>query len=214
MGVLMPFAGRGMLPFLSAEEPHKHAAPAPLPTELSPRKTTSSWKNWKKPTSFISGNRANPQTGLVKDRANVRTQDTRTVASIAATGFGLTALCIGQKRGFVSYPDAYARVLATLRFPVEEAAYSSRVSFTTLPTSILAKECGIQKCLPSTPPFCSAEFSPADSISRTFRNHVCWPTRYSIESIGPGFPKTQLYLPTAGCRKWASCRAAGTITVS
>jgi hypothetical protein len=38
------------------------------------------------------------------------------VASIAATGFGLTALCIGQKRGYVSYPDARNRVLTTLRF--------------------------------------------------------------------------------------------------
>ena len=38
---------------------------------------------------------ANPQTGLVKDRANVRSGDNGIVASLAATGFGLTALCIG-----------------------------------------------------------------------------------------------------------------------
>jgi hypothetical protein len=39
---------------------------------------------------------ANPQTGLVKDRCNARkaATDNSTVASIAATGFGLTALCI------------------------------------------------------------------------------------------------------------------------
>ena len=47
---------------------------------------------------------ANPQTGLVKDRCNVRAADPTVVASIAATGFGLTALCIGQKRGWVSLP--------------------------------------------------------------------------------------------------------------
>ena len=44
------------------------------------------------------------------------------VASIAATGFGLTALCIGEKRGFISSPIARERVLATLRFSVEKAS--------------------------------------------------------------------------------------------
>jgi hypothetical protein len=56
------------------------------------------------------------QTGLTKDRCNVVSNDTTMVASIAATGFGLTALCIGQKRGFVSFRDARDRALVTLRF--------------------------------------------------------------------------------------------------
>ena len=57
---------------------------------------------------------ADPATGLVKDRANVRSEDKGTVASIAATGFGLTALCIGQQRGYVSMADARERVRLTL----------------------------------------------------------------------------------------------------
>ena len=36
------------------------------------------------------------------------------VGSIASTGFGLTAICIAEKRGFVSHQDARLRVLATL----------------------------------------------------------------------------------------------------
>src|SRR5258708_31738738 len=36
----------------------------------------------------------NPKTGLARDRCNVQTGDGGTVGSIAATGFGLTALCI------------------------------------------------------------------------------------------------------------------------
>jgi hypothetical protein len=56
----------------------------------------------------------NPHTGLVKDRCNVRTNDTSEAASIAATGFGLTAICIGEKRGFVSHADARVRVLQAL----------------------------------------------------------------------------------------------------
>ena len=57
-----------------------------------------------------------PQTGLVKDRCNVRQPDHSIVASIAATGFGLTALCIGQQRGYVSMADARERVILVLRF--------------------------------------------------------------------------------------------------
>src|ERR1035438_3250585 len=40
---------------------------------------------------------ANPKTGLVKDRCNVHVNDKGIIGSIAATGFGLTALCIGEK---------------------------------------------------------------------------------------------------------------------
>jgi hypothetical protein len=61
---------------------------------------------------------ASPQTGLVKDRCNARkaATDNSTVASIAATGFGLTALCIGDRRGFLTRSEARQRVIATLQF--------------------------------------------------------------------------------------------------
>jgi len=61
----------------------------------------------------------NPKTGMVKDRCNVHRDDKNDqniASSIAATGFGLTALCIGEKRGFISNDDALERVFATLRF--------------------------------------------------------------------------------------------------
>jgi len=56
-----------------------------------------------------------PKTGLVKDRCNTHINDTGIVASIAATGFGLTALCIGERRGYVPRAAALERVRATLR---------------------------------------------------------------------------------------------------
>ena len=59
---------------------------------------------------------ANPQTGLVRDRCNAHANDNSIVASIAATGFGLTALCIAESRHYVSTDDARNRILATLRF--------------------------------------------------------------------------------------------------
>jgi hypothetical protein len=59
----------------------------------------------------------NSKTGMVKDRCNVHASVNQTVASsIAATGFGLTALCIGDQRGFISRSEALERVFTTLRF--------------------------------------------------------------------------------------------------
>ena len=61
-------------------------------------------------------NETNPATGLVKDRAYLNGNDTRTMSSIAATGFGLSALCIGNARGYGKPADIVDRVRATLRF--------------------------------------------------------------------------------------------------
>jgi len=59
---------------------------------------------------------ASPTTGSVKDRALAAGNDTRTVSSIAATGFGLTALCIGHKRGYGDAAQIQARVTTTLSY--------------------------------------------------------------------------------------------------
>jgi hypothetical protein len=58
----------------------------------------------------------NSKTGMVKDRCNVHQERPGDAASIAATGFGLTALCIGDQRGFIPTSAALERVFATLRF--------------------------------------------------------------------------------------------------
>jgi hypothetical protein len=59
---------------------------------------------------------ASAKTGQVKDRALANGNDTRDFSSIAATGFGLTGLCIGDRRGFGKTADILARVRNTLRF--------------------------------------------------------------------------------------------------
>lgn len=61
-------------------------------------------------------NETNPNTGQIKDRALVNGHDTRTMASIAATGFGLTALCIADARGYAKSTDIVTRVRNTLSF--------------------------------------------------------------------------------------------------
>jgi hypothetical protein len=63
---------------------------------------------------------ADPKTGQVKDRALAAGNDTRTVSSIAATGFGLTALCAGDQRGYQPKAAIRARVQATLNFVLNQ----------------------------------------------------------------------------------------------
>jgi hypothetical protein len=58
----------------------------------------------------------NPFTGLVKDRSQADGPDSRVTASIAATGFGLTALCIADHRGWGDKKKISERVRNTLRF--------------------------------------------------------------------------------------------------
>ncbi len=60
---------------------------------------------------------ANEHTGMVMDRARMDGSSSGgNVGSTAATGFGLTALCIGAERGWISHEQARTRVLKTLTF--------------------------------------------------------------------------------------------------
>src|ERR1051325_8755629 len=63
---------------------------------------------------------ADPNTGLVPDRARMDGSaldaDHQNVASIAATGFGLTALCVAAERNWVGKTEARDRARYTLRF--------------------------------------------------------------------------------------------------
>jgi hypothetical protein len=75
---------------------------------------------------------ADPATGQVLDRANNHTttgqMDPRFASSIAATGFGLTALCIAHSRRYLPAENIRRRVLSTLQFhlrpmPTEHGFY-------------------------------------------------------------------------------------------
>ena len=59
---------------------------------------------------------ASSSTGQIKDRALLNGNDSRTMASIAATGFGLTGLCIADHRGYRKSSEIVERVKTTLRF--------------------------------------------------------------------------------------------------
>jgi len=68
---------------------------------------------------------ADPETGLVADRARANAsqldENHKNVGSIAATGFGLTGLCIAAERGWIDRAKARERVRNTLHFFAERA---------------------------------------------------------------------------------------------
>ena len=68
--------------------------------------------------------KSDPRTGLTLDCARAdgspHGENQRDVASIAATGFALTALCIAAERRWVTPAEARARARNTLRFIAEE----------------------------------------------------------------------------------------------
>ena len=63
---------------------------------------------------------ASPATGQILDRAllngNEKRQENRRMASIAATGFGLTGLCIADQREYRKHSEITDRVRTTLRY--------------------------------------------------------------------------------------------------
>jgi hypothetical protein len=105
----------------AANAPHASAAPPAKPLALPVMETISAdddrfLDEVEKATFQFFLDQSDPDTGLVKDRAKVQGTDTGIIASVAATGFGLTALCIGSQRGYVSPAEAEARVVKAMRF--------------------------------------------------------------------------------------------------
>ncbi len=111
---LLPFAR--MLPALGAEPQNPNqAGGAAANAPLSPE--DDQFLNEVESASFLFfWEQGSPNTGMVKDRSSVRANRVGDASSIAATGFGLTALCIGAQRGFIPKGAALERVFATLRF--------------------------------------------------------------------------------------------------
>jgi hypothetical protein len=76
-----------------------------------------------------------PHTGLVRDRAEIGSRYSPGVASIAATGFGLSALCIADVRGYLDREAVKARVRTTLEHLNAEAAHEHGFFFHFLDSS-------------------------------------------------------------------------------
>jgi hypothetical protein len=107
---MLPLVGQASPQQQTAASPAKPANPA-----LSPE--DDQFLHEVESASFLFfWEQGSPNTGMVKDRCNVNANRQGDASSIAATGFGLTALCIGAQRGFISPSAALERVFVTLRF--------------------------------------------------------------------------------------------------
>ena len=204
----------GKLPFLPVSQGQQDtpSAPSSRLKALSPEDDLF-LEELERATVAYFWDQANPQTGLVKDRCNVRAADNTVVASIAATGFGLTALCIGDKRKYIHFFEARRRALNTLMFlwqkmpqhrgffyhfadiKTGERLWDSEIS--SVDTAILL--CGVLACAQHFDRFRNSATSRAPSLT-------AW--------IGLGSRWTLACCPTDGCRRTASCRIVGTITVN
>jgi hypothetical protein len=90
-------------------------APMPEPGSLTPQ-DDALLDEIERACFLFFWEQANPETGLIKDRCNVREKDASISASIASSGFGLTAICIAEKRGYIGYNDARLRVTQALSY--------------------------------------------------------------------------------------------------
>lgn len=63
---------------------------------------------------------SHPKSGLVKDKAGNFSPDSYQISSIAATGFGLSAMIVGAERGWISRETAYEYCRGTLEFVLHE----------------------------------------------------------------------------------------------
>jgi hypothetical protein len=113
---LVPFAGWSRLSPLQVSQPHTPRTGSPAAPKVFSDQDDALLQELEAANFRYFWEQTNPDTGIVRDRCNVRTPDKNDLGSIAATGFGLTAICIGEKRGFVSHEEARDRVLKTLRF--------------------------------------------------------------------------------------------------
>lgn len=107
------------------------ALAAPRPGVLKPDETAF-LDEMERQACLYFYEQADPATGQVLDRANNHTtsgqMDPRFASSIAATGFGLTALCIADSRRYLPADRIRRRVLSTLQFhlkpmPTEHGFY-------------------------------------------------------------------------------------------
>src|ERR1700685_2060877 len=100
-GALAPFAGSALLraPWLQ-RGPKPQPAPPPVTSPFY-QVDEALLEEIENANFRYFWEQANPESGIVRDRCNAINPDKSDLGSIASTGFGLTALCIGDHSGYV-----------------------------------------------------------------------------------------------------------------
>ncbi len=120
---------------------------------------------------------------MVKDRALAGGHDSRTLSSIAATGFGLSALAIAVSRGWRSEKDARTRVRDTLRFlwekmPHERGFFYHFVDMNTAERRFRSEVSSIDSSILLCGAIAAAEYfrdSEISHLARAIYERVDWP---------------------------------------
>ena len=112
-----------LLVFASAGcAPAQVRTPAPAPYRLS-ADDDRFLEDLSRRTFAFFWEQADPNTGIVRDRSTTdgrpANENARNIGSIAAVGFGLSALCIAAERGWQPRPAAIDRAETTLRWFAE-----------------------------------------------------------------------------------------------
>src|SRR5580658_6423387 len=94
-GAALPLAG---MPAWGQQQPLQLSPPPVLPPFTLSPEDDQFLNELENANALYFWEQGSPKTGMVKDRCNVQTNDQGIVASVAATGFGLTALCIADQR--------------------------------------------------------------------------------------------------------------------
>ena len=106
--------------------PQAAAAPAAPPAKPLSTKDDAFLEDLSSREFRFFWEQADPATGLAPDRAAVdggapQQEKTAGVASVASTGFALSALCVGAERGWEPREKAVERARKTLRFLLDKA---------------------------------------------------------------------------------------------
>ena len=159
----------------------------------------------------------NPANGLIKDRSS-----DPSLSSIAAVGFGLSALTVGIDRGWINREAGRTRVLTTLEFlwnspqGPERMLQATRVSITISSTCKPGGAMGIRSCPRLTPRCCWQECCTCSStsISMTLQKprSVPWPTTCIAASSGRGCKCARRESATAGHRRQVFSPMTGVAT--
>ena len=174
-------AGAALIPNLSAASLAEPASPLSKADEM--------WLDeMQRRACLYFVEQASANNGQVLDRAeNFHTSgklDKRRMASIAATGFGLSALCIADQRGYHPHDEIRDQVLRTLRFhantlphehgffyhfnDIETGTRYRDVEVSSIDTALLL--CGVLTALAHF-----AENAEIHQLATTIYNRVDWP---------------------------------------
>lgn len=118
---------RSLAPFIFLLSLFNPTSQASLPSSHPPGRDEDFIEDLERRSFRYFLEQSDARTGLVNDRARSDgseiDENHRNVASIAATGFGLTALCIGAERGWIARVEARERVRSSLKFFANEARH-------------------------------------------------------------------------------------------